>query len=281
MVILRFFYPDLRQQSRGGLRDVGDGRIERNLIRFRGRAVATYLAHELKRRRRDFIRRCGCLRSAKDFDAPAHSRDYYALVAEFLHQPASPSGWGVVLTHGAGGNCTAPLLVAVAEALSAAGAVVLRYDLPFRRKRAFGPPSPATAEADRAGIRDAALRMRALATGPVILAGHSYGGRQSSMLAAEEPGLGAALLLLSYPLHPPGKPAQLRTAHFPALRTPSLFVSGTKDDFGTVDEMTEALHLIPAATRLITIEGARHDLAKGRFDIPGQIVQPLFTLTSP
>ena len=80
-------------------------------------------------------------------------------MAEFLHQPVNPTGTGVVLTHGAGANCTAPLLVAVANALSAAGAVVLRYDLPFRQKRPFGPPSPATAAADRAGIRDVVLRM--------------------------------------------------------------------------------------------------------------------------
>jgi predicted alpha/beta-hydrolase family hydrolase len=201
-------------------------------------------------------------------------------VAEFLHQPADADGggWGVVLTHGAGGNCGAPLLLAVADALSAGGAVVLRYDLPFRQKRASGPPHPSTAAADRAGIREAAMRMRSMVKGPVVLAGHSYGGRQSSMLAAEEPEIAAGLLLLSYPLHPPGKPAQLRTAHFPALRTPGLFVSGAKDEFGTPDEMRTALELIPAKTRLVTLAGAGHDLARGRFDLLGSLVQPLFTL---
>jgi predicted alpha/beta-hydrolase family hydrolase len=188
-------------------------------------------------------------------------------VAEFLHQPVKPDGSGVVLTHGAGGNCTSPLLVAVAEALSAAGSVVLRYDLPYRVKRPFGPPSPATALGDREGIRAAALRMRGVASGPLILAGHSYGGRQSSMLAAEEPDLANGLLLLSYPLHPPGRPAQLRTGHFASLRTPALFVSGVKDDFGSVEEMRAAIALIPARTRLVSVPGVGHDLGKGKVDL--------------
>jgi hypothetical protein len=196
-------------------------------------------------------------------------------VGEFSHQPKNPNGMGVVLTHGAGGNSASPLLVAVADALSEAGALVIRYDLPFRQKRPSGPPSPATGAADRAGIREMALRMRSLVTGPVVMAGQSYGGRQSSMVAAEEPELAAGLLLLSYPLHAPGKPGQMRTAHFPSLRARSLFVSGDKDAFGTVDEMKAALAPIPAEARLITVRGAGHDLAKGRFDIRGLVVQPL------
>ena len=87
------------------------------------------------------------------------------------------------------------------------------------------------------------------------------------MLAAESPGLVEALLLLSYPLHPPKKPLQLRTAHFPQLQTPALFVSGTKDEFATVDELKSALALIPAKTELQIIEGAGHDLKKGAFDL--------------
>ena len=97
--------------------------------------------------------------------------------------------------------------------------------------------------------------MRGLVQGRVFLGGHSYGGRQSTMLAAEEPGLVDGLLLLSYPLHPPGKPAQLRTAHFPALRTPAVFIHGTKDEFGSIEEMRAALELIPAHVELVPVEG--------------------------
>lgn len=80
------------------------------------------------------------------------------------------------------------------------------------------------------------------------------------MLCAAESGLVRALLLLSYPLHPPGKPQQLRTAHLPYLQTPTLFVSGTKDPFGTIAELETARKLIPASTQLISMEGAGHSL---------------------
>jgi len=174
---------------------------------------------------------------------------------------------GLVLTHGAGSNSKAPLLVAVANAFEAAGYRVLRFDLAFRQKRPFGPPSPATAAQDRESIRQAVAEMRKLVDGPVVLGGHSYGGRQATMLAAEEPGLAASLLLLSYPLHPPNKPTQLRTAHFPSLRTPALFVHGTKDPFGTIDEMRAALGMIPAKTEFLPLDGLGHDLGRGRFDV--------------
>jgi predicted alpha/beta-hydrolase family hydrolase len=81
-----------------------------------------------------------------------------------------------------------------------------------------------------------------------------------------------ALLLLSYPLHPPKKPDRPRTAHFPELRTRALFVSGTRDEFGTVEELKAAVELIPAKTEIQTIEGAGHDLKKGAFDLKGRVV---------
>jgi hypothetical protein len=195
-----------------------------------------------------------------------------ASVRGFLHAPSpdnskAASGSGLVLTHGAGSDCTAPLLLAVAAHFSAAGIAVLRCDLAFRRKRPKGPPSPATAAADRAGLRDAVAVLRERVAGNIYLGGHSYGGRQSSMLAAETPDVAAALLLLSYPLHPPNKPAQLRTQHFPQLHVPAVFVSGTKDGFGTIAEIEAAIEAIPAATRLIAIDGAGHDLKRGRFDL--------------
>jgi len=186
---------------------------------------------------------------------------------EFFHGTERPSGAGIVLTHGAGANCRVALLVAVADGLCATGMVVMRMDLAFRRRRPFGPPSPATGAEDRAGLKDCVVRMRGMVEGPVYLGGHSYGGRQASMLAAEEDGLVDGLLLMSYPLHPPDKPTQLRTAHFPSLRTPSVFVHGTKDPFGNVAEMEAALSSIPGPVRLVVAEGAGHDLKKGKFDL--------------
>jgi predicted alpha/beta-hydrolase family hydrolase len=183
----------------------------------------------------------------------------------FLHCPDSASAGALVLTHGAGGNCSAPLLVAAADAFSAAGFCVLRCDLPFRQRRPKGPPSPSGAAADRAGLRAAVAALRGEPTGRMVLGGQSYGGRQATMLAADEPGLVDALLLLSYPLHPPGKPERLRTEHFPRLRTPCIFVSGTADPFGSPSELRSAISAIPAPTELLPIEGAGHDLKRGRF----------------
>jgi predicted alpha/beta-hydrolase family hydrolase len=166
------------------------------------------------------------------------------------------------LTHGAGSNCQAPLLVAVAAEFATAGFLVLRFDLPFRQRRPGGPPHPGSAAHDREGIRQAAEILARLVPGPVFLGGHSYGGRQASMLAADDPGVARGLLLLSYPLHPPRRPAESRTAHFPALSTPALFVHGSRDPFGTLDEMRTALALIPAPIALAEIEGAGHDLKR-------------------
>jgi predicted alpha/beta-hydrolase family hydrolase len=177
-----------------------------------------------------------------------------------LHRPPVPNGDAFALTHGAGSNANAPLLVRMAAALAEAGYVVLRYDLPFRIERPKGPPVPPMAARDREGIARAVDALRKLTPGRVFAGGHSYGGRQTAMAAAEHTELAAALLLLSYPLHPPHKPEQMRIGFFPELRTPVLFVHGTADPFATVEELRAAITMIPAYTDLFVVEGAGHDL---------------------
>ena len=213
----------------------------------------------------------------------------------FLHTPESPNGKGLVLTHGAGGNAQAPLLRALSDAFASAGFTVLRCDLPYRQTRSFGPPGPADGAHDRAGLKNAVTAIRRLMGAPlladfarsgdfpgatgefgtVFLGGHSYGGRQASMLCAEEPDLVSGLLLLSYPLHPPRRPEQQRTQHLPDLGTPTLFVHGTRDPFGSIEELDRAIKMIPAKTKLLTVEGAGHDLGfKGKArkeELPEQI----------
>jgi uncharacterized protein len=179
-----------------------------------------------------------------------------------LHRPEVTNGHVLVLTHGAGSDFRAPLLVRLARAFESSGYTVLRYNLPYRRERAKGPPFPAGAARDRAGIEQAVNAARKLAHGRLFLGGHSYGGRQSAMLAASRPEIAHALLLLSYPLHPPRDPANLRTAFFPELRIPALFVHGTKDPFGSLEELRDAMALIPAQTDLVPVEGAGHDLSR-------------------
>jgi predicted alpha/beta-hydrolase family hydrolase len=227
-------------------------------------------------------------------------------VRGFLHTPEIPNHNALILTHGAGSNAQAPLLVALADAFCATGFTVLRCDLPYRQTRSYGPPGPGDAARDRAGLKNAIAAVKRLSGAPslsrrplagqggdfdfhtptappdfpqrqreskgwdnIYLAGHSYGGRQSSLLCAEQPEdapeLVAGLLLLSYPLHPPRKPEQQRTQHLPNLRTPTLFVHGTRDPFGTIPELEQALKMIPARKQLLAIEGAGHDLGfKGK-----------------
>jgi len=179
----------------------------------------------------------------------------------------------LILTHGAGSNRNAPLLVAVANAFTGVGVEVIRYDLPFRQERPHGPPRPGDAARDREGLKEQVLKAREQKPERVWLGGHSYGGRQASMLAAESPGLADALLLLSYPLHPPRKPEQLRTTHFPKLETPALFVHGSRDPFGSPDELKQALSLISGANHLLEIEGVGHELGRNALAAAAKIVE--------
>ncbi len=196
-------------------------------------------------------------------------------VRGYLHRPPVESADCLILTHGAGANCQSPLLTALAEAFCASGMSVLRCDLPFRQLRPHGPPSRGSAERDQAGLRAAVASMRQHSAGRIFLGGHSYGGRQASMLAANEPGLVERLLLLSYPLHPPKRPEELRTKHFPGLQTPALFIHGTRDGFGSTAEMEAALKLIPARTELLPISDAGHELmtSRNRDELPQKVVQ--------
>src|SRR6202030_331823 len=174
-------------------------------------------------------------------DSVSMYREFSDLSAEpavrgFLHGPSLPRGDALVLTHGAGANCQSKLLIALADTFAGAGYMVLRCDLPFRQSRPHGPPFPAMPARDREGLRRAVEVLRSQSAGRIFLGGHSYGGRQGSMLAAEQPQLVAGLVLLSYPLHPPRKPLELRTGHFSQLHIPALFVHGGRDPFGSHDE---------------------------------------------
>lgn len=184
-------------------------------------------------------------------------------IAGVAHEPdGSPQGV-VVLTHGAGGNRDAPLLQQVCDEWARRGWLAVRYNLPYRRRRPTGPPS-GSAAADRAGIVEAVTLCRGLADGPLIAGGHSYGGRQTSMVVAEQQDGTAptvdVLTLFSYPVHPPGKPERLRVEHLPDIAVPTVFTHGTSDPFGTPAEVADAAARIPASTALVEITGARHDL---------------------
>jgi uncharacterized protein len=192
-------------------------------------------------------------------------------IAGIAHRPESTPAGVVVLTHGAGGSRESALLQQLCDEWARSGWLAVRYNLPYRRRRPKGPPS-GSAATDRAGIVEAIAVCRELDDGPLIAGGHSYGGRQTSMVVAEHEASVDLLTLFSYPLHPPGKPERARTEHLPDIVAPTVFTHGTSDPFGTLDEVRAAAALIPAPTEIVEITGARHDLGSKKLDVPGLAV---------
>lgn len=168
---------------------------------------------------------------------------------------------GVLLAPGAGAGSDQPALVAIDGAVAALGLAVARMDFPYRLAGRRRPDPERVLEA---AVRDhaAALASRVGAdTASLVLGGRSMGGRICSQAVAG--GLPAAgLVLVSYPLHPPGKPERLRTAHLPSVRVPCLFVSGTKDAFGSPAELEAATEAIEAPVAHVWIEGGDHGLRR-------------------
>jgi uncharacterized protein len=165
----------------------------------------------------------------------------------------------VLLTPGAGASRDHTSLVAIEESL--APVVVERMDFPYRRAGRKSPDRPAVLIA---AVREGATALAertGLAPERLVLGGRSMGGRICSMAVAE--GLPAlALVLVSYPLHPPGRPEKERTEHLPRLDVPCLFVSGTRDTFGTREELEAATALIPGPVTHVWLEGGDHGLAR-------------------
>ena len=200
-------------------------------------------------------------------------------IAGIAHEPEGTPTGVVLLTHGAGSNRDAPLIVGTCDAWAHHGWLAIRYDLPYRRRRPKGPPSNSAAS-DQQGIVEAIELAHTLTTGPVIAGGHSYGGRMTSMVAAAGADL-AVLALSSYPLHPPGKPERARTEHLPQINVPTVFAHGTSDPFGTIDELSAAVALIPAPTEIVEVTGARHDLRSTSLDVPALAVAAALRLLTP
>lgn len=169
----------------------------------------------------------------------------------------------LLLFPGAGSNRNHASLLALEEAL--APLPVERADFPYRREGRKAPDRPPKLMAC-VGDEAAALAGRlGVDTSQIVLGGRSMGGRMCSMVVAE--GLPAAgLVLISYPLHPPGQPSKLRVDHFGQLELPCLFVSGTRDPFGTPDELEAEARAIPGPVTHVSINGGRHEL-KGADDV--------------
>ena len=178
----------------------------------------------------------------------------------------------MLLAHGAGADMNAATLTTVADALAAAKVPSLRFNFPYR---AAGRRAPDRAPVLEAAVREAADELARLTKLPperLVLGGRSMGGRMCTLAVAD--GLPAAgLVLISYPLHPPGRPDNDRSAHFPALKVPCLFVHGTSDPFGSPDELTAATATIAGRVTHVWIEGGRHDLKGADKDVAAAVVK--------
>ncbi len=162
----------------------------------------------------------------------------------------------VLLAHGARADMHAANLVAFARALAAAGIPTLRFNFAYKSAGRRSPPRADTLQSELRVARDELARKAKLPVERVVLGGRSMGGRVASMVAASDGALG--LLLLGYPLHAPGRSHDRRVEHFPKLRMPVLFVSGTRDAFGSPDELRDAARAIPGRVSWHWIDTGDH-----------------------
>jgi predicted alpha/beta-hydrolase family hydrolase len=180
---------------------------------------------------------------------------------------AEPSNTLLVLAHGAGAGQRHPFMVKVARSLADRGIDVVTFDFPYmQQKRKVPDKTPVLEAAFRDAIADA--RARVTREHALFIGGKSMGGRMATHLAASWANLQVGplrgVIALGYPLHPPGKPAQLRVAHLPSIDVPMLIVQGERDAFGTPEELRPVLRGLKAKVTLHVIESGDHSLAVRR-----------------
>ena len=187
----------------------------------------------------------------------------------FLSDGPEDAAVTLLLAHGAGAPMDSASMSATAKALAAEGFRVVRFEFAYMAARRSGEGRRPPPKAEKImGEYLAAVDQFAPRGGHLVIGGKSMGGRVASMVADELFAAGriAGLICLGYPFHPPGKPAQLRTAHLEALRAPALIIQGTRDEFGTRDEVPG--YALSPAIELLWLEDGDHDL-KPRKTISG------------
>jgi uncharacterized protein len=186
---------------------------------------------------------------------------------------ADPDAPVLTLAHGAGAGQRSPFMSAFAEAMRARGVTTVTFDFPYIQHRRRAPDRPpvleaawrAVVEGITAGLKAGATSAKPGATSSLattlVIGGKSMGGRIASHVLADPahplPGI-RGLVLLGYPLHPPGQPHRPRVAHLPHLATPTLVVQGSRDSFGTEDEVRQAFDAVPAPVEWLVVPGGDH-----------------------
>ena len=176
---------------------------------------------------------------------------------------------GLVLAHGAGAGQTSAFMVAAARALASRGVTTATFDFPYiAQGRKVPDKAPVLEHAWRDAVDEAAARPE-LSTLPLFIGGKSMGGRIASQAAAAGPLSIVGLVFLGYPLHPPGKPERRRDTHLPAIAVPMLFVQGSRDAFGTADDIRSLLPRLNARTELYEVIEGDHSLK-----VPARVARP-------
>lgn len=207
------------------------------------------------------------------FEVGAASTTALLYPASAASPPGHEASATLMLAHGAGAPQTHPFMVAMAEAIANRGVEVVTFDFLYARGPRRAPDRNDVLEATWLAAIDA---VRARRPRRLFIGGKSMGGRIATQVAARDEVSVEGLVLLGYPLHPPGKPEQLRKAHLPRVRAPMLFVQGSRDAFGTPTELARVLEegglRLSAATRLFVVEGGDHSFAlpKSRGEEPEQ-----------
>lgn len=177
----------------------------------------------------------------------------------------------LVLAHGAGAGQRHRFIVSFAESLAALGIDVVTFNFPYMEQKRKVPDRAAVLERCYQQVIDAILREVPASNGALFIGGKSMGGRMATHIAAADPGLPiAGLVLLGYPLHPPGQPEKRRDAHLPRVGRPALFVQGGRDAFGTPEELQPALDRMAPAPTLHVVDGGDHSFAVARAGKAGQ-----------
>ncbi len=214
------------------------------------------------------------LRSCDDFHVRCGAGDQSALVSARLYPtPSSLQAW-LVLAHGAGAGHDSAFIVDYARAFASLGVATVTFNFPYTERRRRLPDPPATLESCwRAVI--AAVRDRAGKTATLVAGGKSMGGRIASQVAADAAVASelAGLVLLGYPLHPPGRPGQRRSAHWPAVHVPALFVQGSRDTFSSPDELRVEVTRFGAPATILIVDGGDHSFkVPRRHPVPQDLV---------
>jgi uncharacterized protein len=185
-------------------------------------------------------------------------------VSARVHRPSAPPAAWLILAHGAGAGHDSTFMASYGHAIASRGLAVVTFNFPYTERGRRVPDPASTLESCWRAAIDAVLERAGQAR--LVAGGKSMGGRIASQVAAD-PEVGArlsGLVFLGYPLHPPGRPEQRRTAHWPRVHLPALFVQGSRDTFGGPDELRTELPRFAGETTLLVVDGGDHSFTVTR-----------------